>query len=530
MDVRSAGPLWRGLVLAAAAWMLTACATEMGELQPPPATPAVAAPAPAAPAPTVAPPPAPVVAPTPPPLPPAPVAAPPAPPAPPPAAPVAAPAPAAPGPVRPVEITGVEFEPAGQGGVTVLVSGDGPIPTYETFTLPDPPRLVVDIPNAVHAIPQPIAARSPQVTAVRSSQYRERPVQIVRIVLDLRAALPYRVMTAQNQLRVNIGGPADATASVPAATPAAAVAKAAGKVTRVDVQTVRGRQQILIRTSGQVTYTVSEGSDPLSLAVDVAGATIEPSAARTVDLRQVTSPISRLEAAQRQTDPEPVVRVAADLRGPTRYDVRQTSTGIVVEFLSSPRAASAAPAAPASPPAASPAVAAVPAPAPAPKAGPAVPAATPGTPGTGKLSMDFKDADINNLLRIIAEVSGMNVVAGGDVTGKVTVRLVNVEWQQALDVILRINGMGYEIDGNIIRVAPQAKLAAEQRSREEARAREQKREQVQLEPLKDEVIAVNYAKAADVVKNLDRLKTPGRPDASLAGGRTDRRQRHRTVL
>ncbi len=142
--------------------------------------------------------------------------------------------------------------------------------------------------------------------------------------------------------------------------------------------------------------------------------------------------------------------------------------------------------------------------------------------------MDFKDADINNLLRIIAEVSGMNVVAGGDVTGKVTVRLINVEWQQALDVILRINGMGYEIDGNIIRVAPQARLAAEQRARDEARAREQKaredalkaerdakKEQVQLEPLTDAVIAVNYAKAGDVVKNLDRLKTPGRPDASI---------------
>jgi len=142
--------------------------------------------------------------------------------------------------------------------------------------------------------------------------------------------------------------------------------------------------------------------------------------------------------------------------------------------------------------------------------------------------MDFKDADINNLLRIIAEVSGMNVVAGSDVTGKVTVRLINVEWQQALDVILRINGMGYEIDGNIIRVAPQVKLAAEQRARDEARAREQKaredalkaereakKEQIQLEPLTDAVIAVNYAKAADVVKNLDRLKTPGRPDASI---------------
>jgi type IV pilus assembly protein PilQ len=120
------------------------------------------------------------------------------------------------------------------------------------------------------------------------------------------------------------------------------------------------------------------------------------------------------------------------------------------------------------------------------------------------------------------------VVAGGDVTGKVTVRLVNVEWQQALDVILRINGLGYEIDGNIIRVAPQARLAAEQRARDEARAREQKarddalkaereakKEQIQLEPLQDEVIPVNYAKAADVVKNLDRLKTPARPDVSI---------------
>ncbi|RPI09382.1 MAG: type IV pilus secretin PilQ, partial [Zetaproteobacteria bacterium] len=265
--------------------------------------------------------------------------------------------------------------------------------------------------------------------------------------------------------------------------------------------------------------------------VDVVGATIDPSAARTVDLRQVTSPISRLVASQRQTDPDPIVRVALDLRGPTRYDVRQAQNAIVVEFLSPPPTASAPPA-PALPVAATVAAQASPAmPAAAPPAAAApgsMPPASPGTPAAGRLSMDFKDADINNLLRIIAEVSGMNVVAGNDVAGKVTVRLVNVEWQQALDAILRINSLGYEIDGNIIRVAPQAKLAAEQRARDEAKAREQKaredalraareqqKEQIQLEPLKDEVVVVNYAKASDVIKNLDRLKTPGRPDASI---------------
>mgnify|MGYP001612463467 CR=1 FL=1 len=135
--------------------------------------------------------------------------------------------------------------------------------------------------------------------------------------------------------------------------------------------------------------------------------------------------------------------------------------------------------------------------------------------------MDFKDADINNLLRIIAEVSGMNVVSGDDVKGRVTVRLVNVEWQQALDVILKINNLGYEIDGNIIRVAPLSKLEAERKAREDARVAAararvtEQQAQVQVEPLVDRIIPVNHAKAAEVVKNMDRLKTPGRTEASV---------------
>ena len=543
MDMRfSAALLWRGPVLAAAAWMLTACATEMGEVQTPPASP-VASPAPTTP-PPAPPAPSPVVVVTPPPV-----------------APLAEPAPVSPAPPTPpptvssppldrtvqgpIEVTGVEVQDMGAGGLALLVTGDGPITTYESFTLADPPRLVVDIPNAVHAVPQPISARPPLVKAIRSSQYRERPVQVVRVVFDLRSALPYRVVTARNQLRVDLGAAAGTltnptppvATSAPFPTAPAASAKPAGKVSRVDLQNVRGRQQILIRTTGPVMYTVTENSDPLGLSIDVTGATVEPAASRTVDLRQVASPVSRLQTSQRQTAPDPVVRVVADLRGPTRYDVRQTPSAIVVEFLNPPRAAqvpavraaTVTAAAPRGPVLATPTALAA-----------SLPAAQPAVPGTGRLSMDFKDADINNLLRIIAEVSGMNVVAGADVSGKVTVRLVNVDWQQALDVILRINGMGYEIDGNIIRVAPLTKLAAEQQARQTAKDREQEREKKaredaqkerddalkaekalkierkQAEPMIDAVISVNYAKAADVVKNLDRLKTQGHPDVSIA--------------
>ena len=541
MDMRfSAGLLWRGPVLAAAAWMLTACATEMGEVQAPPAipmassAPATPPPAPPAPSPIVVTP-SPSASPT---------AAAPAAPTPPPA--VASPPPASPAPSAQaakglVEVTGVEVQDAGSGRLALLVTGDGPITTYESFTLPDPPRLVVDIPSAIHAVPQPISARPPLVTAIRSSQYRERPVQIVRVVFDLRSALPYRVVATQNQLRVDLdttvaGASTTPTPTVAPPAPPPAAAKPTGKVTRVDLQNARGRQQILIRTTGAVMYTVTESSDPLGLSIDVIGATVEPAASRTVDLRQVASPVSRLQTSQRQTAPAPVVRVVADLRGPTRYDVRQTPSAIVVEFLNPPRTAQA-PAAPAAIAAVAGSMTPTPGAPTAQAAAPAAaaPGAPPAVPGIGRLSMDFKDADVNNLLRIIAEVSGMNVVAGGDVTGKVTVRLVNVDWQQALDVILRINGMGYEIDGNIIRVAPLAKLAAEQGAREAAIVRKEekerkdradalkekadalkgKKEEKLDEPLMDEVVSVNYAKATDVVKNLDRLKTQGRPEVGI---------------
>ena len=70
------------------------------------------------------------------------------------------------------------------------------------------------------------------------------------------------------------------------------------------------------------------------------------------------------------------------------------------------------------------------------------------------ISLDFKDADINNILRILAEFSGLNIVTSEDVKGKVTVKLQNVPWQQALDSVVRSSGkLGYVQEGNIIRVA-----------------------------------------------------------------------------
>jgi len=117
-----------------------------------------------------------------------------------------------------------------------------------------------------------------------------------------------------------------------------------------------------------------------------------------------------------------------------------------------------------------------------------------------RVSLDFKDADIANILRLIAEVSDLNVIAGQEVTGKVTIRLVDVPWDQALDVILLTKGLGFVRIGNILRIAPVETLKLESEARlQDRRSREK------LEDLVVKLQPVNFAKASDLGKLVKRL-------------------------
>lgn len=117
-----------------------------------------------------------------------------------------------------------------------------------------------------------------------------------------------------------------------------------------------------------------------------------------------------------------------------------------------------------------------------------------------KISLDFQEADINDILRLIAEVSGVNIIAGGDVQGKVTTRMVDVPWDQALDVVLKINGLDQEREGNIIRVAPLERFANERQER-----LKNAKIEAEVEPTLTRVVPINYAPAADIKGNLEKL-------------------------
>ena len=114
-----------------------------------------------------------------------------------------------------------------------------------------------------------------------------------------------------------------------------------------------------------------------------------------------------------------------------------------------------------------------------------------------KLSLDFKDADIKNILRLIAEVSNLNIIVADEVTGKITMRLVDVPWDQALDIILQSKNLDKRQIGNVVRIAPVDLL----RKEDQARLQEQKSKEG-LEPLVNELIPVNYATAKEIMPQV----------------------------
>ncbi|PYC20703.1 type IV pilus secretin PilQ [Pseudomonas jessenii] len=112
-----------------------------------------------------------------------------------------------------------------------------------------------------------------------------------------------------------------------------------------------------------------------------------------------------------------------------------------------------------------------------------------------KLSLNFQDIDVRSVLQLIADFTNLNLVASDTVQGGITLRLQNVPWDQALDLVLKTKGLDKRKIGNVLQVAPADEIAA--RERQELESQKQIAE---LAPLRRELLQVNYAKAADIAK------------------------------
>ena len=292
-----------------------------------------------------------------------------------------------------------------------------------------------------------------------------------------------------------------------------------------------GRITLSVQASGPLGYETRTLTGPPRLVVDL------PQSILVARERQLTvddPAVKGVRLGQFQSQP-PVTRLVVDLAVLVPYDVQATPDGLLVILESTAPAQEApAPVEPAAVPETPetrpepmliaslapmvPAASRTPAPAepvllakttPAVPPAPAPVAAAPQEAAAGQagpkytgepISVNLKDVDLKDFFRLIHEISGLNIVVDPDVSGAVTLVLIDVPWDQALDIVLRNNGLSSTLEGNVLRIATRNRLKTEQEeNRDLARAREEAAEPVV------HTVQLSYAQANDLEPTLKRF-------------------------
>jgi type IV pilus secretin PilQ/predicted competence protein len=325
-------------------------------------------------------------------------------------------------------------------------------------------------------------------------------VSVARIRLTLAQPVRPRVRSARNMIFVE----ADRVDRMHANAPIGLGPASAIRDVRV---TMRGQATaVSLLGAGRLTATsVQMAKDaPPRLLIDLPNVTSALPTVTPID----QGPVARVRIGLNPKSPL-VTTVTFDLNRRAPYRVEQSPDGqdltvvfespspAVLEPASAPKAATPAPVAPEQPAPPAPQTAAPAAPA-------AQPTAAPQPAPTGKftghpVSLDFQGADLRAVLRTFAEISGLNIVIDPTIQGQVDVALRDVPWDQALDIILRANKLGYVVDGTIVRIAPLSVLADE-----EVQRRKLSEEQALAGELRVLTRSLSYAKAEDVAPLLTR--------------------------
>jgi len=328
-------------------------------------------------------------------------------------------------------------------------------------------------------------------------------VTVARIRMTLTQPVRPRVRSTRNVIFVE----ADRLDRAPRGNPVVGTAGPASAIRDIRV-TMRGKATaISLLGAGRLTATsVQMAKDAARLVIDLPNVTSSLPGVTPVN----QGPVDRVRIGLNAKAPL-LTTVTFDLnrRAPYRVEQSPDAQDLTVVFEPAEPAPSNAAAAPASVPApASAAPAPSTAPAPAPTAsGQTTSAQEPSAPQqsisarfTGHpVSLDFQGADLRAVLRTFAEISGLNIVIDPTIQGQVDVALRDVPWDQALDIILRANKLGYVVDGTIVRVAPLTVLADEEEQR-----RKLSESQALAGELRVLTRSLSYAKAEDIAPLLTR--------------------------
>jgi len=375
------------------------------------------------------------------------------------------------------------------GMVLVHVGADGEIGRMGILELRNPARLALDLQGVTGRFGN--AAGTLLVKGVRIGKTGSGS----RVVIDaLGETMPrYQIVRVGSGVDVLVGErsiaqkPAPTPARVEATAPEIpriAAAPKAVQVRAVDLRTTDNRTEVLVALDEAVRFEVSR-PDATTSVLTLRGAALPDRLERNLDSSSLGGPVTMLSTYRVPGGSD--VKVVATVAKGTLDEMTAQKGTLVWKFGGPGPVAQATVPAPRAAAMASDARAAT------------AQANVYDTANYNGRKVDFnvKDIDIKNLLGAIAEISRKNIIVADDVKGSVTIKLRNVPWDQALDIILKSKGLGREDIGNIIRVAPIETLRAEQKSAAEAYRNRQA-----AEPLKVRLIPVNYARAEQLTTQL----------------------------
>ena len=288
----------------------------------------------------------------------------------------------------------------------------------------------------------------------------------LRLVVDLSKVgdMSQQIDARSDKMVIRLGPPSDTRQEIT-------------QVESVDFQPDGRTARVMIRTDVTNPVVLVHEKDGNTI-VDVKGAALVQGQERTQDLRAFAGPLEQIDAYKNKD----IVRVVIHLRETAEVSTFQQGNVFTINFVPEDIAQASR--------------------------------------GKGKeegefsyagekVTFDFKDIDIRNALKLIAEMSSLNIIMSDDVSGTLTMRLVDVPWDQALELILSARGLGKEQTGNVLRVAPVEVLRTEYESKIEAR-----KGSLQLESLVTEFITLSYTKVKDVQSMLEAAAKSGNSGSS----------------
>ncbi|MBI5903199.1 MAG: type IV pilus secretin PilQ [Deltaproteobacteria bacterium] len=445
----------------------------------------------------------------------------------------------------------LRVESSTEGGNTVIkIVADGTVGDFNSFELDSPARVVVDVRDVENSTgKRSVQLNGRYIKAVRLADHDGK----ARLVLDAskKALPPHSIYKTDDTIVLTFGPkvvqavyredglkpavktavaavaegsavknaaaegaavpaePAGAQpAEVPVAPEAAAVSKEADKtaeapkpaeaarpadngitIERVDFKKVNGASRLTVAASKATEYAVNESKDGTTVVIDIKGAAIPGELTRTLDAAKLNTPVQTISAYQESLAPVKDVRILIKLKDRASYRVKAEGAELYVDF------AAAAIAQPAAPPVEVARAAEN-------AAGDRKAEEAPPKKGYAgkKIDLDMMDANVSDVLRLLAEVSNLNIIASDDVKGTISLRLKNVPWDQAFDIILRSKELDSVREGNVVRVAPASRIRLEKEA-----ALTSKKAQEKLESLDTKFIPVNYGTADDLVKQVKNV-------------------------